>query len=122
MHTAIRSSRKWAGPALAPTRAAARSHGLPAFDILAGGVHGFFPGPRGRQASGAPVCGVQRLGRIGGLDRIEGLAPIEGLDRVERRVARHWVSGVARGRDLFATAWISVPFLMVFVLGCLTLG
>jgi hypothetical protein len=86
-------------------RAAPRPYGLSGFDILAWGGHGFFPGPRVRKASGTPVA-----------------AGVRGLDRIERKAAGHWASRTAAANaDSLATVWISVPFAVVFVLGCLTL-
>jgi len=82
-----------------------RSNGLSAFNILAAGMHGFLP-PQQSAASGSTHPQVR------GLDRIEG-----------KRTAGNRRSGAAFGKaDALATLWISVPFVAMFVLGCLTLA
>jgi hypothetical protein len=66
-------------------------------------VHGFFPATTAPQAAGA-----------GGF---------RGLDRIERKETGRRMDRAAIGNtSLAASAWIAVPFAVVFVLGCLTLG
>jgi hypothetical protein len=105
MHAAM-SSRNRAHSPRTQVRAGIRAPGLPAFDIFTGDTHGVFPGPRVRKASGKPGADDDR-----------------GLDRIERKAARHYASRRASGKvNSLAAVWVSVPFAVVFVLGCLTLG
>jgi hypothetical protein len=81
------------------------AHGLPAFDTIAGGVPGLVPDPRVRTLSDT---------------RID--AGIRGLDSIERKAAGRWASRPKTGKvNSLAPLWVSVPFAVVFVLGCLTL-
>ena len=106
MRVAMRNSRNRAGRAKTQARAATWPDGLSGFDILAGGVHGFFPAAPAPQAAGPG-----------------GGTGVRGLDRIERKETMRRIGRATIGTaSLAATVWIGVPFALVFVLGCLTLG
>jgi hypothetical protein len=112
MNTTTGSSGYGAFSTAAHARVAAGPPGLSGFDILALGAQAFVPRPAGRPSWGSRVS-----------SSASSLARIAGLDGIERKGAGHWTSGTVRGKaELLATVGISVPFLVVFVLGCLTLA
>jgi hypothetical protein len=114
MHAAVRNCRTLAVSTKARGRAAARPYGLSAFDILAGGVHGFFAVPAAREDATPQDTGDRR-----GLDGIERKTALSRLGRAAAGEAGSLATdSVATGSA--ATVWISVPFAVVFVLGCLT--